>query len=189
MAYFATVAEDFTINGLYNDNIAPPPMDAIPLTDEQYLTIVSDIQRWTIIEGELVQNPAWVDPNSLESVRAVAQTTVNSAAGQLVQDLLRRQDGENLFVLIQKRLETGDYKRALANAEMIVPTDYPLLNAIAGSLSLTLEDVYNSALLQVNYWTSMAAPIEAERVRLYHAIEDAATVEDIQAALATANWP
>lgn len=188
--YFATVALDNTITGLYSDSIgAPPPMGAITLSDQQYNTIVLDVQRWTIVDGELVQNPNWVDPNGFAHVQRMAVVQINSVADELTMTLLRSQDGGNALVLIQKKLEAAAYLKAVADNDPIVPADYPFLNGIATALALPLIDIVNSADLQIETWEGDAALIEAERARLFHAINLALTIQEVNDALATANWP
>jgi len=92
---------------------------------------------------------------------------------------------------------THSYKDAEARAYMEiidalgvpVEADYPHLQALMTPMSMDMQDVAESVILDMDTWHAASVMIEAERVRLLMAIDAAATQEDIDDALASASWP
>ena len=84
------------------------------------------------------------------------------------------------------------YQQKLYEAQTLEPPfdpeDYPMLAAELGITGETLEEVAGVVLAIANQWKAMAAAIETARLGAKKAVDDATTLEELDAA-ASVTWP
>jgi len=179
----------YIIDGFVREIVVPP--EGLDLSDcrhiespEQYVSCGPEIDQGWMYDGEEFSPPEAIAPPDLAMVKKYQCDVVDARAE--TERLKYITPGSGQAMTYQQK---ADEARRFVAAEAPVAADYPMLS---GEVGVTADDIAGvAAVVKAAHegWQVIGAAIEGVRLRAKKAINQAATVEDAEAAAGAVAWP